>query len=73
MPYVMVTTILTRNLHSTETTYQGTVIIPYVMGISEKFKCTANWFNVGSIFKTDENWTYYSSPTDEAVCLEHSM
>jgi hypothetical protein len=34
------------------TTYQGTVITPYVRGISEKFRCIANHFSVRAIFKT---------------------
>jgi hypothetical protein len=32
--------------------YQGTVIIPYVDDISEKFRRTGNRFNIRTIFKT---------------------
>jgi hypothetical protein len=32
--------------------YQGTVIIPYVKGISEKFRRIGNCFNLRTIFKT---------------------
>jgi hypothetical protein len=32
--------------HSSETTYQSIVIISHVKGISEKFKCIGNRFNV---------------------------
>jgi hypothetical protein len=39
------------NSHSSETIYQGTVIIPHVKDISEKLKQTGNWFNVRTIFK----------------------
>jgi hypothetical protein len=31
--------------------YQGTVIIPYIEGISKKFRCTGNCFNVRALFK----------------------
>jgi hypothetical protein len=41
-----------RNNHpSSDTIYQGTVIIPYVMGIYEKFRCIGNHFNVKTSFK----------------------
>jgi hypothetical protein len=36
--------------HSSEKPYQGTVI-PYVKGISEKFKCIGNQFNVRAYFQ----------------------
>jgi hypothetical protein len=39
------------NRPSSDTIYQGTVIIPYVKGISEKFRWTGNRFNVRTIFK----------------------
>jgi hypothetical protein len=42
----------TRNHLSSDTTYQGTVIIPYVKGISEKLRCMGNRFNLRTIFKT---------------------
>jgi hypothetical protein len=41
-----------RNRPSSDTIYQGTVIIPYVKSISEKFRCIGNRFNVRTIFKT---------------------
>jgi hypothetical protein len=41
-----------RSNHFLYTIYQGTVIIPYVMGTSEKFKHIGNCFNVRTIFKT---------------------
>jgi hypothetical protein len=70
----------TRNHLSSDTTYQGTVIIPYVKGISEKLRCTGNRFNLRNIFKTkhtpwvtDETWTNYRCPADEAVCVQHPM
>jgi hypothetical protein len=34
------------NHPSSNTTYQGTVIIPYIKGISEKFRCIGKHFNV---------------------------
>jgi hypothetical protein len=37
---------------SSDTVYQSTVIITYVKGISKKFRCTGNCFNVRTIFKT---------------------
>jgi hypothetical protein len=40
------------NFPSSDTIYKGTVIIPYVKGIPEKFRCTGNHFNVRTIFKT---------------------
>jgi hypothetical protein len=43
---------LRSNRPSSETTYQGTVIIPYVKGISKKFRHTGNHFNVRAIFIT---------------------
>jgi hypothetical protein len=42
----------TRNRPSSDTIYVGTVIIPYVNGISEKFRSTENRFNLRTIFKT---------------------
>jgi hypothetical protein len=41
-----------RSSRPSETIYQGTVIIPYVKGISKKFRCTGNHFNVRTIFGT---------------------
>jgi hypothetical protein len=41
-----------RSNRPSDTTYQGTVIIQYVKGISEKFRCTGNRFNVRTIFNT---------------------
>jgi hypothetical protein len=40
------------NRPSSDTIYHGTVIIPYVRGISEKFRRIGNRFNVRTIFKT---------------------
>jgi hypothetical protein len=40
------------NHPSSETIHQGTVIIPHIKGISEKFRHTGNRFNVRTIFKT---------------------
>jgi hypothetical protein len=39
------------NRPSSDTIYQSTVIIPYVRGISENFRCIGNRFNVRTIFK----------------------
>jgi hypothetical protein len=42
-----------RNNHpSSETIYQGTVIIPYAKGTSEKFRSTGNCSNAKVIFET---------------------
>jgi hypothetical protein len=42
-----------RSSHpSSDTIYQGIVIIPYVKGISKKFGCIGNRFNIRTIFKT---------------------
>jgi predicted GIY-YIG superfamily endonuclease len=43
---------LTRNCPSSDTLYEGTVIIPYVKGTSEKFRHTGNPSNLRTIFKT---------------------
>jgi hypothetical protein len=40
------------NHPSSDKIYHGMVIILYVMGISEVFRCTGNHFNVRTIFKT---------------------
>jgi hypothetical protein len=40
------------NRPSSDTIYQDTVIIPYVKGVSEKFRRTGNHFYVRIIFKT---------------------
>jgi hypothetical protein len=37
---------------SSDMIYQGTVIVPYVKGIIEKFRSIGNCFNVRTIFKT---------------------
>jgi hypothetical protein len=37
---------------SSDTVYHGMVIIPYVRGISEKYRHIGNRFNVRTIFKT---------------------
>jgi hypothetical protein len=42
----------TRNRPSPDTVYQGTVVIPYAKGISEKFRRIGNRFNLRTIFKT---------------------
>jgi hypothetical protein len=42
----------TRNCPSSDTIYQGTVIIPYVKGTAEKFRYIVNRFNLRTIFKT---------------------
>jgi hypothetical protein len=41
----------TRNHPSSETKYQGTVIIPYVKGTSEKFRRIGNRFDLRTILK----------------------
>jgi hypothetical protein len=41
------------NRPSSDTIYQGMVIIPYVKGISEKFRCFGNHFNIRTILKTE--------------------
>jgi hypothetical protein len=41
-----------RNCPSSDTAYQGTVVIPYAEGISEKFRRIGNRFNLRTIFKT---------------------
>jgi hypothetical protein len=41
-----------RNHPSSDTVYQGTVVIPYVRDISEKFRCIGNHVNLRTIFKT---------------------
>jgi hypothetical protein len=41
----------TRNHPSSDTIYQGNVIIPYVKGTSEKFRLIGNRFNLRTIFK----------------------
>jgi hypothetical protein len=41
-----------RNRLSSDTVYQGTVVIPYVKGISEKFRRIGNRFNLRTISKT---------------------
>jgi hypothetical protein len=43
---------MTRNRPSSDTVYQGTVVIAYVKGTSEKFRCTGNCFNLRNIFRT---------------------
>jgi hypothetical protein len=40
------------NCSSSDTIYQGTVIIPYFKGISEKFRHIGKRFNVRTIFRT---------------------
>jgi hypothetical protein len=40
------------NRPSSDTIYHDTVIVPYVKGISEKFRRTGNRFNARTIFKT---------------------
>jgi hypothetical protein len=42
----------TRNRPSSDRTYQGTVVIPYVKGIAEKFRRIGNRFQLRTIFKT---------------------
>jgi hypothetical protein len=39
------------NHPSLDTIYQDTVIVPYVKGLSKKFRCTGNCFNVRTVFK----------------------
>jgi hypothetical protein len=41
-----------RNRPSSDTIYQGTVIIPYVRSIFKKFRCIGNRFNLRTIFRT---------------------
>jgi hypothetical protein len=38
--------------HPSDTVYQGTVVVPYVKGTSEKFRHIRNHFNLRPIFKT---------------------
>jgi hypothetical protein len=38
--------------HSSDTIYQGTLIITYIKGISEKLRRNGNRFNLRTIFKT---------------------
>jgi hypothetical protein len=54
----------TRNRPSSDTIYQGTVIIPYVKVTAEKFRHIGNRFNLNHFqgekytpWDTDENWT----------------
>jgi hypothetical protein len=42
------------NSSSSDTIYQGTVIIPYVKGTSEKFRGIGNSFDLRTIFKTKQ-------------------
>jgi hypothetical protein len=42
----------TRNRPYSDTIYQGTVITPYVKGISEQFRHIGNRLNLRTIFKT---------------------
>jgi hypothetical protein len=39
-----------RSNHPSDTTHQGMIIIPYVRGLSEKFRCIGNRFSVRNIF-----------------------
>jgi hypothetical protein len=43
---------LAINRPTSDRVYQGTVIIPYVTGTSEKFRHIGNHFNLKTIFKT---------------------
>jgi hypothetical protein len=43
---------LRSNRHFSDTVYQGMVIIPYVKGISKKFRHIGNCFDARTIFKT---------------------
>jgi hypothetical protein len=40
-----------ENYYKSDTIYQSMVIIPYVRGISEKFRRIGNHFNVRTIFR----------------------
>jgi hypothetical protein len=40
-----------RNRPSSDTVYQGTVVIPYVKGISEKFRRIGYHFSLRTVFK----------------------
>jgi hypothetical protein len=57
---------LGSNYPSSDKVYQGMVIIPYVKGTYEKFRCTGKHMNVRSIFKIKH--TFYEA-ADEAMCL----
>jgi hypothetical protein len=46
---------LRSNYPSSDTIYQGIVIIPYVKDIFKKFRCTGNHFNVRTIIKLNKN------------------
>jgi hypothetical protein len=41
-----------RNRPSSDRVYQGTVVISYARGISEKFRCIGNRFILRNVFKT---------------------
>jgi hypothetical protein len=41
-----------RNRTTSDTVYQGTVVIPYVQDISKKFRRIRNRFSLRTIFKT---------------------
>jgi hypothetical protein len=41
-----------KNYPSTQSKAACTVVIPYVKGISDKFKCNGNKYNIKAIFKT---------------------
>jgi hypothetical protein len=43
---------ITRNRPPSDRTYHGTVVIPYVKGIAEKFRRIGNRFQIRTIFKT---------------------
>jgi hypothetical protein len=59
----------------------GCVYIPYVKGVSEKFKRIANRFNVRDVLQnkthsqefTHENQAENRSATDGRVCLQHPL
>jgi hypothetical protein len=57
---------LVRNHPTSDTVYQGTVVIPYVKSISEKFRHIGNHFSLRTIFKTKHalRWTMMETGPD---------
>jgi hypothetical protein len=48
-----------KNYPSTQSKEACTVVIPYVKGISDKFKRIGNKYNIKTIFKTDTSYVIY--------------
>jgi hypothetical protein len=71
---------LASNHPSSDAIYHGTVIISYVKGSSEKFRCIGNHLSPSTIFKTKhtlQGTLMKIGPVRDAqqtkVCLQHSM